>query len=110
MTMLPANSREDITQPWGDEVNACTTVGRVPVDASGATQTPPSPWMQHSVEQLGAALQAVRLRVATKERSDKSTPATYERHVKSYSNWWECYQSAQVNHDPQMTTILAFPI
>ena len=109
-TMLPANSREDIARSWGAEINTCTPVGQVPVNATGTTQTPPSPRMQHSMEQLEAASQAVRLRVATKERSDKSTPATYERHVNSYSNWWECYQSAQVNRDPQTTTIPAFPI
>ena len=76
-TILPTNSREDITQPWGAEINACMPVGQVLVNASGTTQTPPSPRMQHSVEQLEAASQAVRLRVATKERSNKLTPATY---------------------------------
>jgi hypothetical protein len=66
--------------------------------------------MQHSVNSLEAALQAVWLRLATKEQSDKSTPGTYERHINSYLNWWESYQAAEINGDLTKTAIPAFPI
>jgi hypothetical protein len=70
----------------------------------------PSPRMQHSINSLEAALQAVRLGLAVKEQSDKSTPATYERHINHYVDWWAGYQAAEVNGDLTKTVIPAFPV
>jgi len=111
MTTLPTDLGVGVTQPLLPDVPLiCASVGQMPVGTSRSAQAPPSPRMQHSEDHLEAASQAVRLRVATEERSDKSTPATYERHVNSYINWWECYQAAEVNSDPKKTAIPAFPI
>ena len=59
---------------------------------------------------LEAASQAVWLRLAMKEQSDKSTPATYERHINHYVDWWTSYQAAEINSDSTKTVIPAFPI
>jgi hypothetical protein len=77
---------------------------------SGGTLALPSPRMQHSVNRLEAASQAVRLRLATKEQSDKSTPATYRRHVDSYVAWWDAFQAAEITGDSAKTAIPALPI
>lgn len=77
---------------------------------SGSTPVLPSPRMQHSVSSLEAASQAVHLRLATKEQSDKSTPATYQRHIDSYITWWDGYQAAEISGDCTKTAIPAFPI
>jgi hypothetical protein len=75
---------------------------RIPVDLSAR--------MQHSVDHLEAASQAVRLQIANKEQSDKATTATYERHVKAYAAWWATYQARVLNEDPTQVTIPAFPV
>ena len=67
-------------------------------------------WMQHSVNHLEAASQAVRLRIAKHEQSNKSTMASYERHINSYATWWDMYQAGVVNVDPIQVRIPTFPI
>ena len=66
--------------------------------------------MQHSVSHLEVASQAVRLRIAEQEQSDKSTTASYERHINSYVTWWDTYQAGVVNVDPTQVRIPAFPV
>jgi hypothetical protein len=75
---------------------------RIPTDLSAQ--------MQHSVSHLEAASQAVRLRIAEQEQSDKSTTASYERHINSYATWWDTYQADVVNMDPTQVRIPAFPV
>jgi len=58
---------------------------------------------------LEAASQAVRLGLAMKEQSDKSTPATYERHINHYVDWWTSYQAAEINGDSTKTVISGVP-
>lgn len=70
----------------------------------------PGSRMQQSMDHLEAASQAVRLKFATKEQSDKSTPATYERHVNNYVAWWDAYQLRELARDPTTTTIPALPV
>jgi len=66
--------------------------------------------MQQSINCLEAASQAVRLRIASKEQSDKSTAASYERHVNSYTVWWDAYQATVVGADPTQVAIPAIPV
>jgi hypothetical protein len=40
----------------------------------------------------------------------KATPATYERHINHYVDWWTSYQAAEINGDSTKTVIPAFPI
>ena len=65
---------------------------------------------QQSVDHLEAASQAVRLHVARKEQSDKSTSTSYARHIKAYVAWWDAYQASVVAEDPDKVAIPAFPI
>lgn len=93
------------------QMSAAPSAGpRSSTSSSGDTLALPSPRMQHSVNSLEAASQAVRLRLATKEQSDKSTPATYRRHVDSYVAWWDAFQAAEIAGDSAKTAIPAFPI
>ncbi|KIM72281.1 hypothetical protein PILCRDRAFT_16275 [Piloderma croceum F 1598] len=66
--------------------------------------------MQHSVRHLETASQAVRLWIAEQEQSDKSTMASYKRHINSYTTWWDMYQAGVVNVDPTQVRIPAFPV
>lgn len=66
--------------------------------------------MQQSVDLLEAASQAVRLRIAQKEQSDKSTMASYARHVDAYTAWWATYQNSILEEYPNQVSIPAFPI
>lgn len=66
--------------------------------------------MQQSVDHLEAASQAVRLRIAQKEQSDKSTMASYARHIDAYTAWWAAYQKGILEEDPAQVSIPAFPI
>lgn len=92
------------------DVNMSTAGPQLSISNSGSTPVLPSPRMQHSVSSLEAASQAVRLRLATKEQSDKSTPATYQRHIDNYVTWWDGYQAAEISGDSTKTAIPAFPI
>ncbi|KAN0134511.1 hypothetical protein V8E53_007657 [Lactarius tabidus] len=66
--------------------------------------------MRQSVSHLEAASQAVWLRIAHKEQSDKSTATSYARHVDAYATWWETYQAGVLDKDPGQIAIPAFPI
>ena len=66
--------------------------------------------MQHLVSHLEAASQAVWLQIAKQEQSDKLTMAAYERHINSYTTWWDTYQVGVVNVDPTQVRIPAFPV
>jgi len=106
--------------PAFDQANTDTRVDGVmtppaPVAMLGTpsrtlTHAAPSPRMQHSMDSLEAASQVVRLGLAMKEQSNKSTPATYERHINHYVDWWTSYQAVEINGDLTKTVIPAFPI
>ena len=81
-----------------------------PPDSSTQISTDLSARMQQSANHLEAASQAVRLRIAHKEQSDKSTTASYERHVNAYTVWWDMYQAGIINEDPTQVAIPAFPV
>ncbi|KAH9178185.1 hypothetical protein EDB89DRAFT_1151160 [Lactarius sanguifluus] len=66
--------------------------------------------MQQSIDELEAASQDVRFRVACDEQSDKTTAATYRRHVNAYAMWWDAYQASILLGDPTQVAIPAFPI
>ncbi|KAI9430460.1 hypothetical protein H4582DRAFT_2086901 [Lactarius indigo] len=66
--------------------------------------------MQQAIDDLEAASQDVRFRVARNEQSDKTTAATYRRHVDAYTFWWDAYQASVLNEDPTQVAIPAFPI
>jgi hypothetical protein len=87
-----------------------STITRSPSGCSSRAPPSPSSQMQRSVDSLEANSQAVRLALAAKEQSDKSTPETYERHVKRYATWWDTYQTQVVQSDATMTAIPALPI
>jgi len=83
-----------------------------PLQPVASTQAPAdlSTRMQHSVDHLEAASQAVRLRIAGREQSDKSTTVSYERHINSYVTWWDTYQASVVGANPTHVAIAAFPV
>ncbi|KAF8263254.1 hypothetical protein EI94DRAFT_1807551 [Lactarius quietus] len=64
----------------------------------------------HSADHLEAASQAVRLRIALREQSNKSTTLAYERHVKAYAEWWSGYQAEVLKMNPTQVAIPAFPV
>ena len=82
-------------------------------DRSDMSVRPPpvvSPRTQRSVASLETASQTVRLALAAKEQSDKSTTGTYGRHIKAYIEWWDIFQMDVVKADPAKATIPALPI
>lgn len=77
--------------------------------------TPPnssdqSPRMIRSMSGLEADSQHVRVALNANEQSDKSTSATYERHVRRYMTWWDTYQASLVGSDTTKVQIPAVPI
>lgn len=69
-----------------------------------------SPRMVRSMSGLEADSHLVRVALNAKEQSDKSTSATYERHVRRYMTWWDGYQSSTVLSDTTKVQIPAFPV
>jgi hypothetical protein len=97
MTMLPHATSFSSAQPSSSMQQICASS-----DLSAR--------MRQSVDDLEAASQAVRHRITAKEQSDKSTTASYERHINNYVAWWAVYQSSLVNADPSQIPIPAFPV
>lgn len=112
MMVIPAGHSHSLPPPdlaVGPGVVA-PTITQPPSGCSSRAPPSPSSQMQRSVDSLEANSQAVRLALAAKEQSDKSTPETYERHVKRYATWWDTYQTQVVQSDATMTAIPALPI
>jgi hypothetical protein len=104
MTHLATPSAHGLDPPHGDSPSPSQT------DSFPQMPTDPAAQMQLSVSHLEAASQAVRLRIAGQEQSDKSTTGSYERHINSYVTWWDTYQARVVNANPTQVAIPAFPV
>lgn len=71
---------------------------------------PISPRTQWSMDVLEKDSHRLRLEMVRQEQSGKQTKKTYDRHLKSYRDWWERTQAEIAAGDSARVPLPAFPI
>ena len=66
--------------------------------------------MRQSLADLEAESHGFRLAQAEKDQKGKGTGATYDRHVRRYTEFWEAYQAKLCLANPLRVSLPSFPI